>query len=116
VRAAPGLALLLLTAGCSRGNEEQQASAAVAAPGLECATDGASDYGTGCTIERKAATGGTILTLRSPTGSFRRLRIASGNVATADGAEPARLIGGDAKRVEVAIGGDRYRIPRETLR
>ena len=109
-----GLALILLAAGCGRG--QQQEATSVAVPGFECATDGASDYGSGCTLERVAATSGTILTLRSPTGSFRRLRITNGNVAAADGAEPARTIGGDAKRIEVAIGGDRYRIPREALR
>ena len=28
----------------------------------------------------------------------------------------ARILGGDKGRVEVAIGGDRYLIPRESLR
>ena len=114
MRVAASLALLLLAAGC--GREQQQEAASVAAPGFECATDGASEYSTGCTLERAAATGGAILTLRSPTGSFRRLRITNGKVAAADGSEPARTIGGDAKWIEVAIGGDRYRIPREVLR
>lgn len=113
MRALISLALILLTAGC--GNKQQQ-TASVAAPGFECATDGASDFGTGCTIERAAANGGAILTLRSPTGSFRRLRTVGGTVSAADGAEPARIFGGDAKRIEVVIGGDRYRIPREVLR
>jgi len=112
------LASFLLLAACGSSGEEQQRSApqAVAQPGFECAVDGASDYGNGCTIERRSAPGGAILTLRSPTGSFRRLRVGAGSVAAADGAEPARILGEDGSRVEVVIGGDRYRIPREALR
>lgn len=111
------LALLAL-AGCgSSGDSRQgQAPAAVAEPGFECATDGASDYDASCTIERAAARSGTVLTLRGPTGSFRRLRVANGKIEAADGAEPARILSEDARRVEVAIGGDRYRIPRGELR
>lgn len=110
-------ALLLLLAACGSSNDGQQGRTgkAEAEPGFECAVDGASDYGTGCTIERKAAPGGAILTLRSPTGSFRRVRVGGGSIAAADGAQPARILGGDGARVEVAIGGDRYRIPRKAL-
>jgi hypothetical protein len=111
-------AFALLLAGCGSSAERQpdQGTRAIAEPGFQCAVDGASVYGTGCTIERTASPGGAILTLRSPTGSFRRLRVDSGSVAAADGAEPARLTGGDTARVEIAIGGDRYRIPRKLLR
>ena len=112
MRAAAALPLLLVAACGSSDDPQQRQASAVAAPGLECATDGASDYGTGCTIERS----GTILAIHSPTGSFRRLRVANGRIEAADGAEPARLLGDDGKRVTVAIGGDRYRIPHEALR
>ncbi|HEY1604151.1 MAG TPA: hypothetical protein VGF77_00965 [Allosphingosinicella sp.] len=104
---------LLLLAACGSSGARQ---AGVAAPGLECAVGGASEYGTGCTIARQAARDGTILILRSPTGSFRRLRIAGGRLSAADGAEPARLSGGDGKRITVAVGNDHYLIPREELR
>ena len=116
MRRGAGAAFLLIAA-CGSSGEGQQGQAVQGAvePGFECAVDGASDYGTGCTIERKAAAGGTILTLRSPTGSFRRLRAGRQGVAAADGAEPARVLGGDGARIEVAIGGDRYRIPRKDL-
>jgi hypothetical protein len=107
--------LLLVSCGSSGERQPDQAPQGVAAPGLECAVDGASDYGDGCTFERQPAADGAILTLRSPTGSFRRLRVAGGNVAAADGAEPARVLGGDSARIEVAIGRDRYRIPRKLL-
>ena len=107
--------LLLASCGSSGERQPDQAPQGVAAPGLECAVDGAGDYGDGCTMERQAAADGAVLTLRSPTGSFRRLRIGRDGIAAADGAEPARVIGGDAARVEVAIGRDRYRIPRKLL-
>jgi hypothetical protein len=108
---------MLLLSGCGSGapqHGERPAEAAQA--GLECAVDGAGDYGDGCTIERAAAPGGIILTLRSPTGSFRRLRVAGGRIAAADGAEPARVTAQDKQRIEVAVGGDRYRLPRQLLR
>ena len=111
-------AFALLLAGCGSSGERQpdRAPQAIVEPGFECAVDGASGYGTGCTIERAAAPGGAILILRSPTGSFRRLRVGGGNVTAADGAEPVRILGSDGGRVELAVGGDRYRIPREALR
>ncbi|MDB5692386.1 MAG: hypothetical protein JWO81_1449 [Alphaproteobacteria bacterium] len=116
-RAAVLAATLLASAcgGAASGNQ-QAAAATEASPAFECAVDGASDYGTGCTLERSAAADGMILTLRSPTGSFRRLRVARGRIAAADGAEPARIIAEDSNRVEVAVGGDRYRLPRQMLR
>jgi hypothetical protein len=106
---------ILLAAGCGQA-DRQQASAVSTESGLQCLTDGATDYATGCTTERQAVPGGAIFTLRSPTGSFRRLRVVNGTISAADGAEPARVVGGDARRVEVAIGRDRYRIPRGDLR
>ena len=117
MRGLAGASLLLLAAcGSSGEGQPRQAPQAAVEPIFECAADGAGDYGTGCTIARKAVQGGTILTLRSPTGSFRRLRVGGGRVAAADGAEPARILAGDAGRVEVAIGGDRYLIPRKEVK
>jgi hypothetical protein len=111
------LASASLLSGCGSGaSGSGQPPSGSAEPVLECAVDGASDYGDGCTIARAAAPGGTILTISSPTGSFRRLRVAASRVFAADGAEPARVIGEDRERVEVAIGGDRYRLPRQMLR
>ena len=103
MRAVTG-AFVLLLASCGPSGERQQGQAPqpAAVPVLECAVDGASDYGTGCTIERT----GAILVIRSATGSFRRLRIAGGQLTAADGAEPARLLGGD---FNAHRGGDRPR-------
>lgn len=90
---------LLLLAGCE------------AEPGIECALAGGAFERT-CRIDRA---GGDGLTLRHPDGGFRRIRMEGGVPVAADGAERAAV----ARRgdmVELAIGGDRYRIPAEALR
>jgi len=79
---------------------------------IECAVDGATVFTRVCTVERSA--GPEILfTLRSPSGSFRRLAATSDGrgVMAADGAEAAtvRVIGPGL--IEVSIGTDRYRLP-----
>jgi hypothetical protein len=81
---------------------------------VECAVDGASAFERTCTVER---TGGpeTRLTLRSRSGSFRRLTITRDGrgVVASDGAEPAmvKVLGKDL--IEVSIGSDRYRLPAQ---
>lgn len=79
---------------------------------IECAVDGAAAFARVCTIERSAAPD-VLFTIRAPSGSFRRLAATSDGrgVMAADGAEEAtvRIVGKDL--IEVAIGGDRYRLP-----
>lgn len=90
---------LLLLAGCE------------AEPGIECAIAGG-EFERTCRIDR---TDGDGLTLRHPNGGFRRIRVEEGVPLAADGAERAAV----ARRgdmVELAIGGDRYRIPTQALR
>ncbi|HYJ30307.1 MAG TPA: hypothetical protein VEW25_08210 [Allosphingosinicella sp.] len=103
--AAPLAALLLL----SCGGESRKARAGEA---IECAIGGAA-FERNCTMERSEGAEGLTLTIRNAAGGFRRLLLpkdGSGAVA-ADGAEPARVsVLGDG-RAEVAIGGDRYRLP-----
>lgn len=74
-----------------------------------------------CTVERarpRQGSGlglgqGLVLTLRHPDGAFRRLLVTRDGrgVVAADGAEPATttVLGRDT--IEVAIGGERYRLP-----
>lgn len=99
-------ALLLLVAGCGGP------PATKAGDRIECAVDGAADFERVCTLERSG--GREILfTLRSPSGSFRRLvatRDGRG-VMAADGAEPATVTVVGKDLIEVAIGADRYRLP-----
>lgn len=97
------------------GNVEQ--AAASAAPigddgSIECAIAGRS-FARDCTLEQREGPGGLMLTIRNGDGGFRRLllpRDGSGAVA-ADGAERARVTVVADGRAEVAIGGDRYRLP-----
>jgi hypothetical protein len=85
---------------------------AVPDPRIECATQGA-PFARECRIERS---GQQVLTLRHRDGGFRRLRVENGDPVAADGAEPAQVTARTAATVEVAIGGDRYRLPAEALR
>ncbi len=79
---------------------------------IECAVDGATAFERVCTAERTAGRG-VLITLRSPSGSFRRLVATQDGrgVMAADGAEAATVpvIGKDL--IEVSIGSDRYRLP-----
>lgn len=64
-------------------------------------------------MEQIATEQGTVLTVNAPDGGFRRLLVASDGrgVVAADGAEPAVVTPLDTHTIEVAIGGDRYRLP-----
>ena len=56
---------------------------------------------------------GETLVLRHADGGFRRLALTQDGhgVAAADGAEQARVTIVDKAMIEVALGGDRYRLP-----
>jgi hypothetical protein len=97
-------ALLLLLSACG-GSPASRAEEKV-----DCAVDGATAFARVCTIERSS---GPEFTLRSPSGGFRRLaRVGDGRgVVAADGAEQATVTVLGKDRIEVAIGGDRYRLP-----
>ncbi len=97
MRAAP--LVLLVVAACGE------------TPGVDCAIGGG-DFARTCTLDR---TGAGALTIRHPDGGFRRIRIENGAPVAADGAERASVRrSGDM--VEIGIGQDRYRLPREALR
>jgi hypothetical protein len=114
--------LFLALAACSR----QPADTVLAANGVptaeapassaervDCALAGAASFANTCTIERTETDAGLVLTVRNPDNGFHRLQVVSDGrgVIAADGAEAARVsVIGDG-RIEVAIGGDRYRLP-----
>jgi hypothetical protein len=80
---------------------------------IECAAAGAAAFARDCTVERAKSAEGLILTVRRPDNGFRRLLVVNDGrgVIAADGAEAAKVtLIGDG-RIEVAIGGDRYRLP-----
>jgi hypothetical protein len=99
-------ALFLLLAACGGPPGEK------AGERIECAVDGSSRLERVCTVERSPGPE-VVLTVRSPSGSFRRLvatRDGRG-VMAADGAEEARVTVIRKDLIEVAIGTDRYRLP-----
>ena len=79
---------------------------------IECAVGGAAGFERVCTVERSPGPD-VVLTVRSPSGSFRRLALARDGrgVTAADGAEPAMVKVIGPGMIEVSIGGDRYRLP-----
>lgn len=85
---------------------------------IECRIAGSDQFERFCTLERDERAGATLLTLRKPDGGFRRLLVATDGrgVVAADGAEQAIVtILGD-RRIEVAIGGDSFRLPATVQR
>ena len=80
---------------------------------IECRIGNSAQFERFCTVEVGASERGTTLTVRKPDGGFRRLLVTGDGrgVVAADGAEEAEvsIIGDD--RIEVAIGGDSFRLP-----
>jgi hypothetical protein len=111
--------LSLLLAACQDPNAATEAALAdadqtAADDGrLMCALAGAEAFERVCTIERIAGPEGTTLTIRAPDGGFRRLLITSDGrgVVAADGAERAVVTIVADNQIEVALAGDRYRLP-----
>jgi hypothetical protein len=99
-------ALVLLLAACGGP------PAAKAEERISCAVDGAPAFAPVCIVERTAGRD-VLLTIRSPSGSFRRLVATQDGrgVMAADGAEPATVTIVGKGLIEVAIGSDRYRLP-----
>ncbi len=79
---------------------------------IECAV-GAAAFTRVCTVERTESSDGLILTVRQPDNGFHRLLVVKDGrgVIAADGAETAKVSVIDDGRIEVAIGGNRYRLP-----
>jgi len=109
---------LALLAACGQRSADPGAidnaqGAASGAERVECALAGATAFARDCTIERTQTDQGLILTVRHPDNGFHRLLVVGDGrgVIAADGAEAAKVaVIGDG-RIEVAIGGDRYRLP-----
>ena len=115
---------LLLASGCN-GAPDNGALAEAEAHGsnealkdgrIECALEGAKAFDRTCTIDEMSGADATILVMGKPDVGYRRLQIATDGrgVIAADGSEPAKVaIVGDGV-IEVAVGGDRYRLPANT--
>ncbi len=80
---------------------------------IQCARAGSDDFARVCTLDRISGAQGLILTVSHPDGGFHRLIVTRDGrgVVAADGAEPARVSVIGTDQIEVALGGDRYRLP-----
>lgn len=79
---------------------------------IDCAQRGTAFTRT-CTVDRQTGDDGLVLTVRHLDGAFHRLLVTKDGrgVVAADGAEQAIVsVIGDG-RIEIALGGDRYRLP-----
>ena len=82
---------------------------------IPCALGGGDAFTTRCTIDRAQTQDGLMLTIRHPDGGFRRFRLlADGRgLEAADGAERASVQISGRHQIEVATGGERYRLPAQ---
>jgi hypothetical protein len=80
---------------------------------VECAPAGQTAFERKCAIDRVQEPAGLTLTIRHPDGAFRRLLVTGDGrgVVAADGAEPATVSLAGGNIIEVAVAGDRYRLP-----
>lgn len=109
------LAALILLAGCDRAELPATDSVQVAQREenhIACAR-GDAPLRRDCTIEQARSDDGLILTVRHPDGGFRRLHVTRDGrgVVPADGAQPAAVTIAGAGEIDVAIAGERYRLP-----
>ncbi|HMJ93485.1 MAG TPA: hypothetical protein VK472_05250 [Allosphingosinicella sp.] len=116
MRARLLLGLMLLPGACGdpdSARKQALADAAAEAGKVDCATEGATGFAPVCTVERTSSAEALVLTIRSPSGSFRRLLVTRDGrgVVAADGADPANVSIAAGDRIEVAIAGDRYLLP-----
>lgn len=117
------IAAFLILAACGAGEEnagdslfaaEAEARSGAAESGLvHCALADAADFAPDCRIEREETADGLVLTMRHADGGFRRLLVTRDGrgVVAADGAEEAEVSTVSPREIEVAIAGDRYRLP-----
>lgn len=80
---------------------------------IVCAQRGSQDFARTCTIDRADSDAGLILTVRHPDGAFHRFLVTKDGrgVVAADGAEKAVVTVIGTGEIEVALAGDRYRLP-----
>jgi hypothetical protein len=94
---------------------EAQARSEAADDGkIDCAPAGETAFQRACEIERSRDRENNVtLTIRHPDGGFRRLLVTGDGrgVIAADGAEQAVVTTISPREIEVALGGNRYRLP-----
>ena len=121
MRISSAILLLPLLAACGEqktdhatlAKYEAQQNATLADDGRVLCAIGQGALTRACTIDRELGDQGLILTLRHPDGAFHRLLVTRDGrgVIAADGAEPAKVSVLAGNEIEVALGGNRYRLP-----
>jgi hypothetical protein len=122
MRISSAIAGLLLLAGCKPAQTdhavlaqvEANSQAARAEDGrIVCAKHGSNDFARTCTVDRETGKDGLVLTVRQADGAFHRLLVTKDGrgVIAADGAEKATVTVIGPEQIEVALAGDRYRLP-----
>lgn len=83
------------------------------AKGSVVCSQGSGGFARTCTVDRADSAAGLVLTVRHPDGAFHRLLVTKDGrgVVAADGAEKAVVTVIGTGEIEVALGGDRYRLP-----
>jgi len=102
-----------MLAGCGQAAPTGQAAAGAPDDRIDCRLAYSTQFDRFCTIEYGESDAGRTLVVRKPDGGFRRLLVARDGrgVVAADGAEPAQVTIIADDRIEVAIGGDTFRLP-----
>ncbi len=92
---------------------EAQTRADAAEEGRILCSQGGATLARDCTIEQTQGESGLLLTVRHPDSAFHRLQVTTDGrgVIAADGAEAAKVTVVGTDGIEVALGGDRYRLP-----
>ena len=92
--------------------------AAAPAPGqpdnrIECQVAGSANFTRTCSLDRAERPDRLLLTIRKSDGGFRRILAANDDrgLIAADGSERAEIALLNDGRIEVSIGGDRFRLP-----
>ncbi len=100
------------TATATLAEMQRNTTALVEDTRIPCAT-GTAPLAPGCTVSREQTPAGLVVTIQRADGSFRRLLVTRDGrgVVAADGAQPARVSVAGPDQIEVALGGDRYRLP-----
>ena len=104
------LAVSTLTA-CNPG--ATTSASAEDASRIDCRIGNSTEFQRFCTLEIGDGDAGRTLVVRKPDGGFRRFLVTDDGrgVVAADGAEPAQVTIIADDRIEVAIGGDAFRLP-----
>jgi hypothetical protein len=122
MRISSGVAFALLLAACGEERtdhatlarvEAAQRASREASGAIVCTENGSTDFARVCTVDRTETDNGLILTIRHPDGAFHRLLVTKDGrgVVAADGAEKTVVTVIGSGEIEVALGGDRYRLP-----